>query len=158
MSHRLYTIKTAFLTSVAGAALFAAAPASADSLTPLTFSGTVGVGGMIDITDKVGTISMGGPTTATADVLFIMDTTGSMSGEIGTVQSAFAGTVTALSALGTVATGAGAVQGQNRRRLRSVRLPAHPGHHHEQLPDANRAQLFHGKRRRRHSGAGALCA
>ena len=106
MSRRLTTIKTAFLTSVAGAALFAAAPAYADSLTPLTFSGTVGVGGMIDITDKVGTISMGGPTTARADVLFIMDTTGSMAGEIGTVQSAFAGTVTALSALGTVATGA----------------------------------------------------
>ena len=107
MSNRLYTIRTVFLTSVAGAALFAAAPASADLLDPLTFSGTVGVGGMLSITDKVGTISMGGPTTATADVLFIMDTTGSMSGEIGTVQSAFAGTVTALSALGTVATGAG---------------------------------------------------
>jgi von Willebrand factor type A domain len=106
MSNRLYMIRSVFLTSVAGAALFAAAPASADTLTPTTFSGTVGVGGLIDITDKVGTISAGGPTTARADVLFVMDTTGSMSSEIGTVETAFAGTVSALSALGTVATGA----------------------------------------------------
>ena len=95
-----------FLTSVAGAALFVAAPAWADTLTPTTFSGTVGIGGIIDITDKVGTITAGGPPAPTADVLFILDTTGSMSGEISTVQTAFAGTVSALSALGTVHTGA----------------------------------------------------
>ena len=105
--HRVrFIVRCGLLSSVAGAAFFAAAPARADSLSPLTFSGTVGVGGLIDITDKVGTISAGGPTTARADVLFVMDTTGSMSSEIGTVETAFAGTVSALSALGTVATGA----------------------------------------------------
>jgi hypothetical protein len=80
--------------------------ASADSLDPTTFTGMVGVGGTTDIIGKIGTITAGTPTGATADVLFIMDTTGSMGSEIGTVQSAFAGTVTALSALGNIATGA----------------------------------------------------
>jgi PEP-CTERM motif len=105
---KLPIVRASLLASAAGAALALAFPvsASADSLAPTTFSGTVGVGGLIDITDKVGTISAGAPTGARADVLFILDTTGSMSGEISTVQSAFAGTVTALSALGTVATGA----------------------------------------------------
>ena len=131
MSNRLYMIRSVFLTSVAGAALFAAAPASADTLTPTTFSGTVGIGGIIDITDKVGTITAGAPTGATADVLFILDTTGSMSGEISTVQTAFAGTVSALSALGTVHTGAAQFKDRTNDGYRCVRLPAYAGHNGE---------------------------
>jgi hypothetical protein len=104
MMRRLSTV--GLLTSVAGATLLLAVPAFADALDPSSVSGTIGVGGTFQITDKVGTISAGGPTTASADVLFIMDTTGSMSGEISTVQAAFSGTVAALSALGNISTGA----------------------------------------------------
>jgi PEP-CTERM motif len=106
MSDRFYMIRSVFLTSVAGAALFAAAPVSADSLDPTTFSATVGVGGVVDITDKVGTISAGTPTTAKADVMFIVDTTGSMGPAIAEVDAALSSTVASLSAFGTIATGA----------------------------------------------------
>ena len=109
MSSKLHIARAVFLSSVAGMALLLAAPAPAlaDSLTPDTFSGTVGVGGVIDITDKVGLISAGSPTTALADVMFLVDTTGSMSAAIGNVRTALSGTVSALSAFGSVATGAG---------------------------------------------------
>jgi PEP-CTERM motif-containing protein len=108
MSRGSYFAKGVLLTSVAGAALLLAgrAPASADSLTPDTFSGTVGVGGLVDITDKVGVISAGSPTTAQADVMFIVDTTGSMGPAIAQVDAALASTVSALSAFGNIATGA----------------------------------------------------
>ena len=98
-----------FLSSVAGAALLFAIPvsASADSLTPNSFSATIGVGGTTDITDKVGVISAGSPTSAKADVMFIVDTTGSMGPAISEVDAALSSTVASLSAFGTIATGAG---------------------------------------------------
>src|SRR6185312_4822470 len=94
------------LTSVAAAAVLLGAPAKADSLAPSSFSATIGVGGVTDITDKLGVISAGSPTTALADVMFIVDTTGSMSGGIAAVDAALAGTVAALDPLGSIATGA----------------------------------------------------
>jgi len=94
------------LTSVAAAAVLLGAPAKADSLAPSSFSATIGVGGVTDITDKLGVISAGSPTTALADVMFIVDTTGSMSGGIADVNAALAGTVAALAPLGSIATGA----------------------------------------------------
>lgn len=94
------------MASVAGAAMITGGVAFADSLTPDTVTGSIGVGGTFDITDKVGTISAGTPTTAQADVLFVIDTTGSMSAGIGAVESALSGTVAGLSALGNIATGA----------------------------------------------------
>jgi hypothetical protein len=51
-------------------------------------------------------ISAGMPTTALADVMFIVDTTGSMSAGIAAVDAALASTVSALSAFGTISTGA----------------------------------------------------
>lgn len=94
------------MTSVAAAAVLFGAPAKADSLTPSSFTATIGVGGVTDITDKLGLISAGSPTTALADVLFIVDTTGSMSGGIADVNAALSGTVSALSGFGSIATGA----------------------------------------------------
>jgi hypothetical protein len=93
--------------SAAGAALVVALPvsASADSLTPNTFSTTISVGGTTDIS-KTGVISAGAPTTANADVMFIVDTTGSMGTAITAVTGALSGTVSALSAFGNIATGA----------------------------------------------------
>jgi hypothetical protein len=93
--------------SAAGAALVLALPvsASADSLSPSTFTDTISVGGTADIS-KTGVISAGTPTTATADVLFVVDTTGSMGPAIAQVDAALASTVSQLSAFGTIATGA----------------------------------------------------
>jgi hypothetical protein len=106
MGMRQSIATSGLLTSVATAAMLLGAPAKADSLTPLTFSTTIGVGGVTDITDKLGVISKGLPTTALADVMFIVDTTGSMSGGIAAVDAALAGTVAALAPLGSIATGA----------------------------------------------------
>jgi PEP-CTERM motif len=93
--------------SAAGAALVLALPvsASADSLSPSTFTDTISVGGTADIS-KTGVISAGTPTTASADVMFIVDTTGSMGSAIAEVDSALSSTVAQLSALGSIATGA----------------------------------------------------
>jgi hypothetical protein len=106
MGRQQTIVRSGLLTSVAAAAVLLGAPAKADSLTPLTFSTTIGVGGVTDITDKLGVISKGLPTTALADVMFIVDTTGSMSGGIAAVDAALAGTVAALAPLGSIATGA----------------------------------------------------
>lgn len=99
--------RNTLLSTVAVSALVAfAAPAFADSLTPATFSATIGLGGSTSINNKVGTISAGTPTSAQADVMFVVDTTGSMSAGIADVTSAFSTTVSNLSALGSIATGA----------------------------------------------------
>jgi hypothetical protein len=102
------------LASVTSTALLGiAAPAMADSLTPAScpggicagFSGTIGVGGSTSITNKVGVITAGTPTTAQADVLFITDTTGSMGPAISQINSTFTSVVSNLAGLGNVATG-----------------------------------------------------
>ncbi len=95
------------LATVASSGMLAmAGPAIADSLTPSTFSGSTTVGGTINITGKTGVITMGAPTTAQADVLFLTDTTGSMSSAITAIRTTFAATVSSISGLGNVATGA----------------------------------------------------
>jgi hypothetical protein len=107
MSRALSITRASLLTSAAGAALVLALPvsASADSLSPSTFTDTISVGGTADIS-KTGVISAGTPTTATADVMFIVDTTGSMGPAITQVDAALSDTVAQLSAFGTIATGA----------------------------------------------------
>jgi hypothetical protein len=100
-----FAARGSLLASVAGAALVMGSAAFADSLTPSTVTGSTSVGGTFDITDKVGTITMGTPTTAQADVMFILDTTGSMGPAISTVESAFNNTVDALAGFGNFETG-----------------------------------------------------
>ena len=92
--------------SAATAALLAAGPVFADSPTPTSFMGSVSVGGSISITDKVGVITAGLPTTAQADVLFVTDTTGSMGPAIGALQSELSSVISSISGLGNIATGA----------------------------------------------------
>jgi hypothetical protein len=53
-----YTARDCFVT-VGAAALELATPAKADSLTPDSFSETIGVSSMTSITDKIGVISVG---------------------------------------------------------------------------------------------------
>ena len=90
------------LAGVAGSALLAlAGPAMADSLTPTSFTGTVGIGGSTSILNKVGTVTAGTPTAANGDVFFVIDTTGSMSPGIAAVESSLEQTATNLAALGT---------------------------------------------------------
>lgn len=99
-------MKRTLLLSTATAALLAAGPALADSLTPSSFSASIGVGGTALITGKLGTIAKGTPTTAQADVLFVVDTTGSMSAGIATISSSLSAVVSGLSSFGSIATGA----------------------------------------------------
>ena len=84
-----------------GALLALSGPAMADSLTPSSFTGSVGIGGSTSILDKVGTITKGTPTAANGDIFFVIDTTGSMGPGINTVKSALAQTATNLAGLGT---------------------------------------------------------
>jgi PEP-CTERM motif len=97
--------KSSLLSSVAALAVLAASSAFADSLTPTTVTGSVGLGGTFNITDKVGLIAAGTPTTAQADVMFILDTTGSMGPAISVVESALITTAGALGSFGNIATG-----------------------------------------------------
>jgi len=100
------TRKTLLGTVAASALIALMVPAKADILTPATFSASIGLGGSVDIANKVGTITAGTPTSAQADVLFLSDTTGSMGPAIIAVQTTFGATVSALAGLGNVATGA----------------------------------------------------
>lgn len=85
-------------------ALACAVPAAAfaDSLTPTTFSATLGVGESVTIT-KTLTVDAGTPTTSKVDVFFLADTTGSMGGSIAGVKAAAASILSAASGLGDVA-------------------------------------------------------
>jgi hypothetical protein len=82
----------------AGIALFGSTMAFADSISPSTFTATVGVGGSASV-DKTVTITK--TTAAPIDVFFLVDTTGSMGPSIGAVQSGFASIVTSLSGIGS---------------------------------------------------------
>lgn len=97
----------ALATAVSAVALLMGAPAMADSLTPTSFTGSVGIGGTTDILGKEGIVSAGTPTTAHGDVMFVIDTTGSMGSGISTVQSALSQTATNLAGLGTFNFGVG---------------------------------------------------
>jgi len=60
--------------------------AMADSITPLTFTGS-GLTGASYTVHKTVTVSAGTPTTAQGDIFFLSDTTGSMGGVISAVKT-----------------------------------------------------------------------
>jgi hypothetical protein len=76
--------------------------ATADSITPESYSTTLAVGESTTI-NKTVTIDAGTPTTATLDVLFMVDTTGSMSRLIADAKVAASDILTELSGFGDVA-------------------------------------------------------
>ena len=78
--------------------------AHADGISPGTFSATLAPGGSTTITKTV-TVTHGTPTSALVDVLFLTDTTGSMSPSISAVQSQFSSIISDLAGLGNVAFG-----------------------------------------------------
>jgi hypothetical protein len=63
-----------------------AGPALADSISPSTYSATIGVGGSTTV-HKTVTVTAGTPTSSAADIVFLSDTTGSMGGIITSVRN-----------------------------------------------------------------------
>jgi len=100
------------LLGLAGSALFALAVmlipvnALADSVVPSTYSASLDAGKSVTITKTV-TISAGSPTSATVDVFFLADTTGSMGGTLASVQAGAASILSGLAGLGDLAYGVG---------------------------------------------------
>jgi len=100
------------LLGLAGSALFALAVmlipvnALADSVVPSTYSASLDAGKSVTITKTV-TISAGSPSSATVDVFFLADTTGSMGGTLASVQAGAASILSGLAGLGDLAYGVG---------------------------------------------------
>jgi hypothetical protein len=94
--------RNSFAGLLLAAGAFFAAPASADTITPSTFSATLGVGESTTV-HKTVVVTAGG--TTQADVVFLSDTTGSMGGTINSVRSAASDIATALAPLGDIAFG-----------------------------------------------------
>ncbi|HUK59170.1 MAG TPA: PEP-CTERM sorting domain-containing protein [Stellaceae bacterium] len=98
--------RLALLSAVSAVAILASAkPSLADSITPSTFTGSTGVGGTINL-DKSVVVSSGTATTSQADVLFVVDTTGSMGPAIGALQSELSTVASNLAGFGNIALGA----------------------------------------------------
>jgi len=97
---------TKFRTLAAGIAALALTPAVsfADSIDPLTYADTLAVGESVTITKTV-TITQAPPTSAVLDVMFLMDTTGSMGAEIAAAKSAASTILSDLAAFGDLASG-----------------------------------------------------
>jgi len=95
-----------WMMAAAGLALLTAPGlARADSISPTSFSATLGVGGSTTV-HKTVTVSAG--TVATkADIFFLSDTTGSMGGTIAGVQAAASSILTSTAGLGDIAWGVG---------------------------------------------------
>ncbi|OJU90937.1 MAG: hypothetical protein BGO13_13560 [Burkholderiales bacterium 66-5] len=90
---------------VAAGFALASSMAMADSISPETYSATLGIGESVTITKTV-VISKGSPTSALLDVKFIADTTGSMGSIISTVRNNATTIMNNLSGLGDAQFGA----------------------------------------------------
>ncbi|WP_210530384.1 vWA domain-containing protein [Rubellimicrobium arenae] len=80
---------------------FTASSALADSIDPAAYSGTLDVGESVTI-EKTVTVSAGRPDSARLDVMFVVDTTGSMGGVISDVRSNANSILSTLSGFGDV--------------------------------------------------------
>jgi hypothetical protein len=77
-----------------------------DSITPSSYSATLGVGESATITKTV-TVDSGPPTSSKVDVFFLADETGSMGGQIAAVKASASAILASTAALGDVAFGVG---------------------------------------------------
>ena len=84
-------------TVVGLAGMFMAPLALADSISPTSFSATLGVGDSATVRKTV-TVSSSGPTAAVVDIMFVFDTTGSMGGAIAAAKTAATGVLNDLAA------------------------------------------------------------
>lgn len=78
----------------------------ADSISPATYSDTLGIGESVTITKTV-TVTNAPPSDAKVDVFFLADTTGSMGGAISAVKSSASTILSSTAGLGDVAFGVG---------------------------------------------------
>lgn len=101
VSSRMAALVTAAMPSIAALLLLNAAPALADSIDPSSYTTTLGIGESATI-NKTITVTQGTPTAAKVDIVFVADTTGSMSGEIASAIAGAANILSTLSALGDV--------------------------------------------------------
>jgi hypothetical protein len=88
------------------AAFLAPVSAIADSIDPATYADTLAVGESVTITKTV-TVDEGSPTGGILDVMFLIDTSGSMGGEIAAAKAAAADVLSGLSGFGDLAAGVG---------------------------------------------------
>ena len=107
-------MKTKFRIQTAGFALlgvlgFAGTPALADSISPDTFTATLGVGESVTI-NKTVTVDEGTLTTGLVDVFFLVDTSGSMGGVINAVKNNATSILSGTSGFGDVAWGVGSYE------------------------------------------------
>ena len=94
-------MKAKYLRALLAALLLLPAAALADTISPSSYSTTLAVGGTSTVTKTV-TINAGSPTTAQLDVLFLFDTTGSMSGLLSSAKNSAGAVLTGLSSFGNV--------------------------------------------------------
>ncbi len=90
--------------SLVGLGLLATQAAFADSISPNSYSATLGLGESVTITK---TVTVDEITTGVLDVMFLIDTSGSMGSEIDAAKAAAGDILTGLSGFGNVATGVG---------------------------------------------------
>ena len=81
----------------AGALVLASGAAWADSISPTSFSATLGVGDSATVRKTV-VVSSSGPTAAVVDIMFVFDTTGSMGGAIANAKASATTVLTSLAA------------------------------------------------------------
>jgi hypothetical protein len=94
--------------AAAGAVGLLFAPAAlADSISPASFSADLGVGDSVTLRKTV-TVDSSGPTAAVVDIMFVFDTTGSMSGAINNAKASATSVLNDLAATyGNVSSGVG---------------------------------------------------
>lgn len=90
----------------AAAVALASASVFADTISPTSFSASLGVGESVTIRKTV-VVEATGPTGALLDVHFLIDTSGSMGSAIGGAKAGAANILSALSAFGDLASGVG---------------------------------------------------
>jgi len=93
-------------TLAVGALGILASGAYADSISPTSYSATLGVGESVTITKTV-TVTKAPPTDALIDVMFVFDTTGSMGPALAGAKTMAAGLLASLGSFGSVASGVG---------------------------------------------------
>jgi hypothetical protein len=77
----LPTLRRVSLAAVGGLAIFASGAAFADTISPTSYSASLGIGESVTI-QKTVTVTKGAPTDALVDIVFVFDTTGSMGSAI----------------------------------------------------------------------------
>lgn len=92
-------------TFIAAMGMFGGA-AVADTISPISYSDTLAMGESVTISKTV-VVEATGPTDALLDVMFIVDTTGSMGAAIANAKTAANSIITGLGGFGDVQTGAG---------------------------------------------------